>query len=163
MDEQAKSAALIRSLIEEFYAKQDGAVLRRLLMTLMNTQVRVPMNVSMGKADEAQFRSAKPGETITTKEQIRMKPDMLKNSTGELFFPVFTDSEEAPENYRQYFTWVTMDFMHCVRSAFHNEECTGVVVNAFSTAFPINKLILQLLINQESDGANKSQEPYFKG
>lgn len=155
MDAQAKSAALIRSLIEEFYAKQDGAVLRQLLMALMDAQVRVPMNVFMEEADEAQFLSARPGETVTTKGQIRMKPDMLKNSAGELMFPVFTDSEEAPEEYRKCFSWITMDFMRCARSAFHNEDCSGVVVNAFSRAFPINKLILQLLINQEDANRNK--------
>jgi len=155
MDAQAKSAALIRSLIEEFYAKQDGAVLRQLLMVLMDAQVSVPMNVFMEEADEEQFRNAKPGETVTTQGQIRMKPDMLKNSAGELLFPVFTDPEDAPEDYRKYFSWITMDFMRCVRSAFHNEECSGVVVNAFSRAFPINKLVLQLLINQEDANRNK--------
>jgi len=30
-----------------------------------------------------------------------------------------------------------------------------VVVNAFSRAFPINKLVLQLLINQEDANRNK--------
>ncbi len=158
MNDKEYTGDLICSLIDEFYARQDGTVLRRILMTLMDAQVSVPMNVFMEKADEEQFLTTKPGETITTKGQIRMKPDMLKNSQGELMFPVFTQPEEAPEDYRKYFSWITMDFMRCARSAFHNEECAGIVVNAFSTPFPINKLILQLLINQAADADNKGKD-----
>lgn len=143
------------ALIDRFYAKRDGAILREILMLLLDATVFVPMNVTVEKEDEEQFLSAKPGETITTKREIRMKPDMLQNSAGELMFPVFTRKEEAPENYREFFSWVTMDFMRCARSAFHNEQCSGVVINGFSTAFPLNKLILQLLINQEEAIKNK--------
>ena len=150
-----ETAETIRNLIDQFYARQDGAVLRELLTVLLNATVSVPMNVIMEKEDEEQFLGAKPGDTVTTRQAIRMKPDMLKNGAGELLFPVFTQPEDAPEDYRKYFSWVTMDFMRCVRSAFHNEECSGVVINAFSTAFPLNKLILQLLINQAEADSNK--------
>lgn len=148
-------AAKICALIDIFYEKKDGAVLRELLMTLMDASIVVPMNVFMEEADEQQFLNASPGDTVTTKGQIRMKPDMLKNSQGELLFPVFTGQEEAPEDYRKFFSWVTMDFMRCARSAFHKEDCSGIVVNAFSRPFPINKLLLQVMINQadcESNG-----------
>lgn len=150
-------AAKICALIDIFYGKKDGAVLRELLMALMDAQVAVPMNVFMEEADEAQFRNAKPGETITTRGQIRMKPDMLKNNQGELLFPVFTQQEEAPENYRKFVSWVTMDFMRCARSAYQNEECSGIVVNAFSRPFPINKLLLQVMINQADSDNNKEK------
>ena len=99
MDEKAKSAAdLVCGLIREFNAKRDENTLRLLIAVLMNVQVSVPMTVSMEDADVEKFLHAKAGDTVTTGGAIRMKPDMLKNGAGELFFPAFTMQEETPEN-----------------------------------------------------------------
>ena len=121
MDEKAKSAAdLVCRLIKDFNTERDTDTLRLLIAVLMSVQVSVPMTVSMENADVQKFLNAKAGDTVTTGGAIRMKPDMLKNGAGELFFPAFTLKEETPEDYRNAFSWITMDFMNCVHNAYQN-------------------------------------------
>ena len=158
MDEKAKSAAnLVCRLIRDFYTKQDEGTLRLLISLLMNVQVSVPMTVSMEDADVEKFLHAKAGDTVTTGGAIRMKPDMLKNNAGELFFPAFTMAEETPENYRTSFSWITMDFMNCVHSAYGNENCTGVVINGFSEPFVVNRQVMKLMLETE-EKTSKNQK-----
>lgn len=150
MDEKAKAAAeLVCKLIHDFNSKRDADTLRLLLAVLMSAQVSVPMTVSMENADVEKFLQAKAGDIVTTGGAIRMKPDMLKNSTGELFFPAFTLKEETPDNYRGAFSWITMDFMNCVHNANHYENCSGVVVNGFSESFVVNRQMMKLMLELE--------------
>lgn len=151
MEERAKAAASwVCSLIQEFHTRKDEGTLRLLIATLLSVQVSVPMRVSMEDADVEQFLRAKEGDSITTGGQIRMKPDMLKNDGGELFFPAFTQKEETPEGYRNSFSWITMDFMNCVHSAYANESCAGVVINGFSDPFVVNRPLLKLMLDLEA-------------
>ena len=150
MDEKAKAAAdLVCKLIHDFNSKRDTDTLRLLLAVLMSVQVSIPMTVSMGNADVEKFLQAKAGDTVTTGSAIRMKPDMLKNSAGELFFPAFTSKEETPEDYRGAFSWITMDFMNCVHNAYRNENCAGVVINGFSESFVVNRPLMKLILELE--------------
>lgn len=151
MDEKAKAAAdLVCKLIKEFNSKSDLDTFRLLLAVLMSVQVSVPMTVTMEETDIEKFLHAKSGDTVTTGGTIRMKPDMLQNGVGEQFFPAFTLKEETPENYRNSFSWITMDFMNCVQSAYSNKACTGVVINGFSEPFLLNKQLLKLMIEMKT-------------
>ena len=150
MEEKAKAAAdLVCKLIRDFNSKRDTDTLRLLLAVLMSVQVCVPMTVSMENADFEKFLHTKAGDTVTTGGTIRMKPDMLKNGAGELFFPAFTLKEETPENYRNSFSWITMDFMNCVHNANHYENCAGVVINGFSGSFVVNRQMMKLMLELE--------------
>lgn len=156
MDEKAKAAAdLVCRLIKEFNTNRDESLLRMLIALLMSVQVSVPMTVSMEDTDVEKFLHAKAGDTVTTGGAIRMKPDMLKNSAGELFFPAFTLKEETPEDYRNSFSWITMDFMNCVHSAYNNENCAGVVINGFSEPFVVNRPLMKLMLELE-ESKNKT-------
>ena len=160
MEEKTKAAAeLICKLICDFNAKRDAEILRLLLAVLMSVQVSVPMTVSMENADVEKFLHAKAGDTVTTGGAIRMKPDMLQNSEGELFFPAFTTKEETPENYRNSFSWITMDFMNCVHSAHSNENCAGVAINGFTESFVVNRTLMKIMLDAEtSNHENKNAE-----
>lgn len=150
MEEKAKvEADVVCDLIHDFNSKRDTDTLELLVAVLMSVQVSVPMTVSMENEDIEQFRQAKPGDTVTTGSAIRMKPDMLKSSAGELFFPAFTLKEETPENYRNSFSWITMDFMNCVHNAHHNENCSGVVINGFSESFVVNRPLMKFMLELE--------------
>lgn len=157
MEDKAKAAAaMVCSLIHDFNTKREEGTLRFLIAALMLSQVSVPMTVSMEDADVEQFLHAKEGDTVTTGGEIRMKPDMLKNGGGELFFPAFTQIEEAPEGYRNSFSWITMDFMNCVHSAHANESCAGVVINGFSSPFVVTRPLLKLMLDLEASRNEKT-------
>ena len=104
MDEKAKSAVdLVCRLIKDFNTERDTDTLRLLIAVLMSVQVSVPMTVSMENADVEKFFHAKAGDTVTTGGAIRMKPDMLKNGAGELFFSCFHTSKGNPGGLSEYF------------------------------------------------------------
>lgn len=156
MEEKAKKdASMICQLIEIFNAEKSKSALSFLITVLMQAQVSVPMTVSMEDMDVQKFLHAKAGDTVTTSGAIRMKPDMLKNSAGELFFPAFTLKEETPEDYRKSFSWITMDFMNCVRSSYHNETCAGIVINGFSDPFVVDRQLLKFMIDMEASRDKK--------
>lgn len=156
MDEKARAAAdLVCKLIHDFNAKRDTDTLRLLLAVLMSVQVSVPMTVSMENADVEKILQSKAGDTVITGGAIRMKPDMLKNGAGELFFPAFTPKEETPEHYRSSFSWITMDFMNCVRNAYRNENCVGVIINGFSESFTVKRPLMKLMLELE-ESKNKT-------
>lgn len=156
MDEKAKTTAvLICKLIEDYHSERKPAVVQFLLAVLMSAQVSVPMNVSMEDADVEKFLHAQKGDTTTTDGVIRRKPDMLKNSRGELFYPAFTQIEETEEGYRNSFSWITMDFMNCAHSAYKNENCAGVVINGFSNPFVVSRPLLKCMIDAEASKREK--------
>lgn len=158
MDEKAKlKAEMACSLIHNFNASRNTDTLRGLIAVLMNVQVSVPMTVTMEDTDVEKFLHAKACDTVTTDGAIRMKPDMLKNDDGELFFSAFTRIEEAPENYRNAFSWITMDFMNCVHNAYHKENCSGVVINGFSEPFVVTRPLVKLMLELES-GKKKAED-----
>ena len=158
MDEKARSAAdLVCRLIKDSNTERDTDTLRLLIAVLMSVQVSVPMTISMENADVEKFLHAKAGDTVTTGGAIRMKPDMLKNGAGELFFPAFTLKEETPEDYRNTFSWITMDFMNCVHNAYRNENCAGVVVNGFSKSFVVNRPLMKFMLELEEQKDKASE------
>lgn len=158
MDEKAKlKAEMVCSLIHNFHSNRNTDTLRGLIAVLMNAQVSVPMTVSMEDTDVEKFLHAKAGDTVTTDGAIRMKPDMLKNGDGELFFPAFTLTEEAPENYQNAFSWITMDFMNCVHNAYHKESCSGVVINGFSEPFVVTRPMMKLML-ELAEGKKKAED-----
>lgn len=105
----------------------------------------VPMTAQISAADQAQFLNAKPGDQISTKGQIRMKPDYLTKD-GKLFFPVFTSKEETPEQYRNNFSWMQLPFLQCAKMTLANADLSAVVINAFTKNLVLNREALQLLL-----------------
>lgn len=159
MDEKARlTAELICRLIHYLNSNRDTDTLRGLIAILMAAQVSVPMTVSMEEADLEKFLQAKVGDTVMTGSEVRMKPDLLKNSDGALFFPAFTTVEETPEHYRNAISWITMDFMNCVHNAYHNESCSGVVINGFSESFVVNRPLMKLMLDIEGERSKADEK-----
>lgn len=150
MEEKAKNTAeVICRLIEDAKSQRECGSLQFLLAVLMDAQVSVPMTVTMDEADTEKFLHANVGDTISTSNTIRMKPDFLKDGAGNLYLGVFTTIEESGKDYSRSFSWVTMDFMNCVHSAYHNDTCSGIVINAFSNPFVLEKPLLNMMLKAE--------------
>jgi len=107
--------------------------------------VWVPMTVSVTDEDVENILQAGVGGVVQTKNEIRMKPDVLKNGDGKLFFPGFSLQEEASEAYRKNFSWVKMPVSNCVNIALQTENLEGLVLNAFSHSVVLPKPLLAVL------------------
>ena len=133
----------------------------KLLRILRDSYVWVPCNAILSDADYAMIekmaKDAESGEGLdslkgqqfTTMDNVRLVPDILQNGDA-FFFPVFTSAEEMGE-YGDHFSKVEKHFLETIVLARNNEkDVTGIVINAFSEPFVVNKELFELIEGLES-------------
>jgi hypothetical protein len=133
----------------------------KLLRILRDSYVWVPCNAILSDADyamiEKMVKDAESGEGLdslkgqqfTTMDNVRLVPDILQNGDA-FFFPVFTSAEEMGE-YGDHFSKVEKHFLETIVLARNNEkDVTGIVINAFSEPFVVNKELFELIEGMES-------------
>ena len=133
----------------------------KLLRILRDSYVWVPCNALLSDADYAMIekmaKDAESGEGLdslkgqqfTTMDNVRLVPDILQNGDA-FFFPVFTSAEEMGE-YGDHFSKVEKHFLETIVLARNNEkDVTGIVINAFSEPFVVNKELFELIEGMES-------------
>lgn len=147
-DAQAKAgqAELLKHALEEFKANKDShELLLQILAMIRKGTFEVPMTVTLSEEDQKAFMNVKPGDTVTTKGKMRLKPDFLKDAEGNLFFPVFTSRNETEEAYRNHFSWMTFSGQQAVEAARSNPDLSGLIINGFTQAFVLGRKMLDLL------------------
>jgi hypothetical protein len=110
-----------------------------------NPSVWVPMTATVSDEDLENILRTGVGGTVTTKHQIRMKPDILMTGDGKKFFPAFSRKEEAPEDYRGHFSWVSLPFENVAAMVMQREELAGLVLNAFSESVVLVREIVAIV------------------
>ena len=134
----------------------------KLLKILRDSWVWVPCNMIMSDADyeawtkvvmEAQEKGnldSIVGTELSNQDNIRMVPDILQNGE-EFFFPVFTTAEEMGE-YGNNFSKIQRHFLEAANLARNNEKnVAGIVINAFSEPFVINKELFEIIEGMDSN------------
>lgn len=119
-----------------------------ILSFLQNTTVWVPCSAKYSDRDVQKFLSAKKGDVITTEDEMRMKPDILKNEAGNLYFPVFSTKDEAPESYAKNFSWMNMSFVQCCNLVKSHAETDEIIINAYSNSLVIKKELIDIVLKQ---------------
>lgn len=146
LEEFLQDGKVLTILINEHNAIRSEKSFTVLLSCLADDPpVWVPMTVTASDEDIENILKSGVGSVVKTKNEIRMKPDILKNGEGELFFPGFSMQEEAPETYRNHFSWVKMPMSNCVNVALQMKNLKGMVLNGFSSSFVLPNSLLQLL------------------
>ena len=133
----------------------------KLLRILRDSYVWVPCTAILSDADyavvEKQVKDADAGEGLdsligqqfTNKNEVRLVPDTLRNGE-DFFFPVFTSEEEMGE-YGNHFSHVQQPFLEAIVLAQHNEkDVVGIVINAFSEPFVVNRELFEMIEGMES-------------
>lgn len=133
----------------------------KLLKVLRDSWVWIPCNAIMSDEDyEVLEKAAKEaengkgleslvGQTFSTRDNVRLVPDILQNGDN-YFFPVFTSDEEMGE-YGKNFSKIEKHFLEAIILAKNNEKkVTGIVINAFSNPFEIDKELFELVEKMES-------------
>lgn len=90
------------------------------------------------------------GHEFTTQDNVRLVPDILQNGDN-FFFPIFTTANEMGE-YGEHFSKVEKHFLETIILAKNNEKgVIGIVINAFSEPFVVNKDLFELIEGMESN------------
>ena len=133
----------------------------KLFRILRDSSVWVPCNAILSDADyerwtgivkdalEKDGPESLKGKEVTSKDQIRFVPDILKNG-DEFFLPVFT-SEEEMGDYGNGFSKVGSHFLEAMNLARNNEKnVAGIVINAFTEPFVVPKELFDLISEMQS-------------
>ena len=120
--------------------------LLRVNRILRDSWVWIPCRTVMSEADQAMLDQmvkdanaeedpeALVGKEFTSRDAIRLIPDILSSRLG-YFFPVFTSVEEMGE-YGDHFSKVQKHFVEAMTLAWNNERgVAGIVINPFSVPF----------------------------
>lgn len=144
--EELKNGKILNELIQMFMKDPKGETLFPVLLCLVDSDLQVPMNMVLSDEDMNKLENIKEGEEFSLDNELRMKPDWLKDpETNKLYFPIFSTIEEAGKDYIDHFSWINMDIDTCINMADDNKDCSGLVLNAFSTPIVIEDTILDAL------------------
>ena len=107
----------------------------------------IPCNVNYSKEDYVKMINLKKGEVFSF-ENTKLKPDILKHTSGQLFFPLFSQKEEAPDDYANNFSWVNIPIVQVCIMAKNNKESNGIIINAFTNSLPITNELIDIVLNR---------------
>lgn len=107
------------------------------LICLKDSTVYVPLNMKMSERDEEKFKNAKDGQELECEDEVHLSPDIFKTDDGSMFFPVFSQPQQIPEEYAKDFSVMPFSFSQCLEMAHAVETVGGVVVDPLSEAVPL--------------------------
>ena len=135
----------VKELISRYKADPSvNAPLLSIIQSFQGSIFWVPMSIEPSAEDLETLKNVKQGDQIQLKSPLHMKPDILKGGNGGLFFPVFTSSEESPENYRSRFSWVQMSGKQVLEFCAARTDLEGLVINAFSDPLTLTRQAMDL-------------------
>ena len=150
---------MLRDAIRGFNSERNENNLFNVMELLRDSNVWVPCTAVFSETDQQALEemvknagddlSSLKGKVMTSKDQIRMVPDILQN--GEhFFFPVFSSDDEMGE-YGDGFSKIETDFLHAINLARNNEkELKGIVVDAFSEPFVLDVELFDIVEKMKS-------------
>ena len=145
----------IKSAINAFKNETSDINLLKLMVVLRNSYIWIPCNAIMSDVDYKNIEQTVMdavnsgdidsliGHEFSNQDHVRLVPDILR-SGDEYFFPVFTSEKEMGE-YGEQFSKVEKHFLEAIMLTKNNEtELRGIVVNAFSDPFVLDKTMFDM-------------------
>lgn len=160
-EELLKDSSFLKNAVEICTRNRTQLNLIRLASILRDSFVWIPCNAILSDTDYDTFSrivldaadqgdlDSLTGRTLTSRDPIRMVPDILQNG-DDFFFPVFT-SEEEMGKYGDSFSKLERSFTEALILAANNEKnVKGIVINAFTTPFVIPKEMFKIISDMPS-------------
>ena len=153
-----EDGTVLRDAIKTFNNERNQDNFIEVLELLRDSYVWIPCTVTMSDRDmEAFTRMVESkenlediiGEEFNNSDALRMIPDILQNGDN-YFFPAFSSVEEMGE-YGNDFSPVQEHFLTVIKLAMNNDkDLSGIVVNAFTEPFVLEKEIFDMVDNLKS-------------
>lgn len=149
-----EDGSMLEAALHRFQEARDEPTFINLLELLRDSYVWIPCNAVLSDEDQERmnamfdslngdFSKLKDMEFVTQGE-TRFIPDLLLNGEA-LFFPIFS-TEAAMGEYGNGFSKVQKPMLEAIAVARNNEkEPVGIVLNAFSEPFVLNKELWELV------------------
>lgn len=157
--EDLEDGSMLEAEVSQFNKERNEPNLISIMEILRDSYVWVPCNAIMSDADqtriEALIKGAENnldglmGEEFVAHDETRMVPDILQNGEA-FFFPIFSTAE-AMGDYGNDFSKIQKHMLDVIKLARNNEkEPVGIVLNAFSEPFVLDKEIWDLVEDMKS-------------
>ncbi len=157
--EDLEDGTMLEEAIHRFNTERSEASLISLLFILRDSYVWIPCNAVISERDQDKIlgmideASGDPisiiGDTFTTDDEVRLIPDILQRG-DEFYFPAFSTVDVMGE-YGEGFSKMQKHLLEAIVLAKNNDrELTGIVVNAFSEPFILNKELWDSVTELES-------------
>lgn len=108
-----------------------------LLMCLRDSVVTVPFIAEMSEEDKKRVLECKEGDTFCNKDEVKLIADILQAKDGNRYFPVFSQKEQMPEDYRNKFTVIPVTALDALKMAHGDKSVQGLVLDGFTFPFVI--------------------------
>ena len=154
-----EDGSMLEAAVIKFNAKRNEDNFFTILEILRDSWVWVPCNAVMSEADQARMEEMIEslngdfekitGMEFTAKDETRLIPDILQKG-DEFFFPIFSTAEAMGE-YGNNFSKIQKHMLEVITLARNNKkEPCGIVLNAFSEPFILDKEIWDIVENMKS-------------
>lgn len=145
---------LLKEAISIFNNERTEEHILDVMEFLRDSFVWIPCNAMTSEEDQKRIEELANdpnaiGSEFSFSEDVRFVPDILQNGDN-YFFPVFTSADEMGE-YGNHFSKVEKHFLEALALAANSEkEVVGIVINAFSEPFIVEKEIFDIIENMKS-------------
>ena len=157
--EDLEDGTMLESSIHNFIREKNQDHFLDILEILRDSYVWIPGDFVMSDRDESRMKDLIEqseaetknivGSTFETQDQCKFKPDILKYDE-DLFFPVFSNPEAMGE-YGNQLSKIQQHFLDVITLvANHEQNLSGIVVNAFSEPFVLDKDLWDVVKNMKS-------------
>lgn len=136
--ESLESGKVLQTLISMYNDNPSEPGYLNVLCCLRDSMVYIPGIMTVSAADALQFANVKAGTNVTTHDEMHFKPDILQ-CNGKLYFPIFSNVEQLGEDYKAKYSAIQKHFFAALSLAIANGAVKGIVVNAFSDPFIVEK------------------------
>lgn len=157
--EDLEDGSMLEETVTRFNENRNNDTFIDLLEILRDSFVWVPCTAVFSDEDQARLEKiieeagdnpeALVGLQFQAADQTRLIPDILENGDA-YFFPIFSTAE-AMGKYGEHFSKIQKHILEVIPLARNNEkEPIGIVLNAFSEPFILDKEIWDIVENMKS-------------
>ncbi len=150
---------ILNDAVERFKTIKTESNLLDVLEILRDCHVWIPCTAIMSGVDGDMIKKmvedagddikSLEGMEFTTKDQVRLIPDILQNGDA-FFFPIFSTAEEMGD-YGRNFSKVEKHVLEAISLARNNDKnLAGIVLDAFSNPFVIDAKLFDLVESMKS-------------
>lgn len=143
--EELEDGKVLNTLIDRFIISKNIDDLEAILLCLIDSKIAVPIDSNMKKKDIEVLNLIKDKQYVNDKA-IEIRPDWLKpEGEKKVLLPIFSNEQEAPKDYKDSFLWISLNIDDCLKMVNENNNCQGLVLNAFTNPIEIKGELLDAL------------------
>ena len=154
-----EDGSVLRNLISIFMENRCEETLVPVLACLRDSIVWIPCTAILSDKDQEELlKNLEIGSDFQNKDPIRFVPDILMDSAGTRWFPIFTNPDEASEEYKAGFSFIPVDSLAALDMA-KSHDTVGIVIDAqtlgLEIPFEVSKIIEKIKSGKRTKGRRK--------